>query len=270
MSNPFVFLQDWQPSAIVELIADSEAVFSPGEGWQYANTNFILAGMVIEAATGNGLADEIQTKIIDPLGLENTFFSTTKETVPGEYISGYLDFDNNDSLDDVSIANLSWAWASGAMVSNTDDLTEYARALYAGDLLSDETRSEMFTLVDTGRGYEYGLGMMSFDTPELGRIVGHRGGSLGFNANMWYAPDDDFTYVELLNGRTEEALVTDTIPAFSSGPIVEVANVSDYGQFRVTLTNQAAQILLPVANDGEPEAEETATFTSRTRGRLHH
>ncbi|MEO0644550.1 MAG: serine hydrolase [Cyanobacteria bacterium J06650_10] len=260
MSNPFVFLQDWQPSAIVELIADSEAVFAPGEGWQYANTNFILVGMVIEAVTGNRLADEIQSKIIDPLGLENTFFSTTKDTVPGGYISGYLDFDNNDTLDDVSIANLSWTWAAGAIVSNTEDLTEYARALYAGDLLSDAARAEMFTLVDTGRGYEYGLGMMSFDTPELGRIVGHRGGSLGFNANMWYSPEDDFTYVELLNGRTEEALATDTIPAFRSGPIADIGNTSDYSQLNVTLTDQTAEILLSVANDGLDEGEEIITF----------
>ncbi|MEL7328215.1 MAG: serine hydrolase [Cyanobacteria bacterium P01_A01_bin.116] len=260
MSNPLVFLQDWQPSAIVGLIADSAPFFAPGEGWQYANTNFVLAGMVIEAATGNSLANEIQSKIIDPLGLNNTFFSTTKEMVPGGYINGYLDFDNSGTLDDVSIANLSWTWAAGAIVSNADDLTQYARSLYAGDLLSDETRADMFTLVDTGRGYEYGLGMMSFDTPELGRIVGHRGGSLGFNANMWYSPEDDFTYVELLNGRTEEALATDTIPAFRNGPIVDIGNTSDYDQFKVTLTDQTAQVLLPVANDGISEGEEIVTF----------
>ncbi|MEL6816443.1 MAG: serine hydrolase domain-containing protein, partial [Cyanobacteria bacterium J06598_3] len=165
MANPLVFLQDWQPSEIVELIADSAPFFAPGEGWQYANTNFVLAGMVIEAATGNSLANEIQSKIIDPLGLDNTFFSTTKEMVPGGYINGYLDFDNNGTLDDVSIANLSWTWAAGAIVSNTDDLTQYARSLYAGELLSDEALAEMFTLVDTGRGYEYGLGMISFETP---------------------------------------------------------------------------------------------------------
>ncbi|MEO0807747.1 MAG: serine hydrolase, partial [Cyanobacteria bacterium J06643_4] len=159
-----------------------------------------------------------------------------------------------------SIANLSWAWAAGAVVSNTEDLTQYARALYAGDLLSDAARAEMFTLVDTGRGYEYGLGMMSFDTPELGRIVGHRGGSLGFNANMWYASDDDFTYVELLNGRPEEALATVTIPAFRSGPIVDIGNTSDYSQLNVTLTDRTAQIFLPVANDGFDEGEETVTF----------
>ncbi|NEP20271.1 MAG: beta-lactamase family protein, partial [Leptolyngbya sp. SIO4C1] len=121
MTNPFVFLRDWQPSEIIELIGDSEPVFAPGTGWQYANTNFILAGMIIEAATGNDLASEIQSRIIDPLGLDNTFFSTTKDTIPSGYISGYLDFDGNGTLDDVSIVNLSWSWAAGAMVSTTDD-----------------------------------------------------------------------------------------------------------------------------------------------------
>ena len=260
MSNPLVFLQDWQPEDIVELISNSEPVFAPGEGWQYANTNFILAGMVIEAATENDLSAEIRSNVLDPLGLENTFFAA-EEDIPEGYISGYLDFNQDGILDDVSIANLSWAWAAGAIVSNTEDLTEFAQALYAGDLLSEATRAEMFTLVDTGRGYEYGLGMMSFDTPDLGRIVGHRGGSLGFNSNMWYSLEDGFTYVELLNGRTEEVLVSDTIPAFRSGTIPEVGNTSAYSEFNVTLTEQTAQILLPVTNDGEAEGEESVTFT---------
>ncbi|MEL6353806.1 MAG: serine hydrolase [Cyanobacteria bacterium J06627_28] len=259
MSNPLVFLRDWQPSEIVELIGDSAPFFAPGDGWQYSNTNYILAGMVIEAATGNDLATEIQDQIIAPLGLDNTFFSTTKDTIPGGYISGYLDFDADGSLDDVSIANLSWSWAAGAMVSTPEDLTQYAQALYAGDLLSDAARAEMLTLLDTGRGYEYGLGLMSFDTPELGRVLGHRGGSLGFNANMWYVPETDFTYVELLNGRTEERLASDTIPAFTDGPIAQIGRLPD--QFDVALTEQSAQLLLPVADDGIPEGEETVTFS---------
>lgn len=259
MVNPTIFLQDWLPEDIVGLIQDSEPFFAPGEGWQYSNTNFILAGMVIEAATGNSLAKEIESKIITPLGLENTFFSTTKDTVPGGYISGYLDFDQNGVLDDVSIANLSWSWASGAVVSNAEDLTEFSQALYAGDLLSEATRNEMFTLVDTGQGYDYGLGMMSFETPDFGRVVGHRGGSLGFNANMWYVPETDFSYVELLNGRMEEALVNDTIPAFRTGAIATIA--SPPTEFSVTLTESAAQLTVPVAEDGQVEGAETVSFS---------
>ena len=181
MSDPTIFLRDWLPEEIVALIGNSDPTFAPGEGWQYSNTNYILAGMVIEAASGNTLASEIQTKIIEPLSLNDTFFVSVIEEIPGGYISGYLDINPGDGileLTDTSIANLSWAWSTGAIVSNTADLTRYAQALYQGDLLSEASQAEMFDLVTTGRGYEYGLGVMSFETPELGRIFGHRGGSL--------------------------------------------------------------------------------------------
>ena len=264
MSDPTIFLRDWLPEEIVALIGNSDPTFAPGEGWQYSNTNYILAGMVIEAASGNTLASEIQTKIIEPLSLNDTFFVSVIEEIPGGYISGYLDINPGDGileLTDTSIANLSWAWSTGAIVSNTADLTRYAQALYQGDLLSEASQAEMFDLVTTGRGYEYGLGVMSFETPELGRIFGHRGGSLGFNANMWYAPEEDFTYVELLNGRAEESLALDTIPDFRNGPIAEIGNISSYGEFNLMLTEQTAQVLLPVADDGEVEGEEIVTFT---------
>ena len=270
MANPTIFLRDWLPEDIVGLIADSPPFFAPGEGWQYANTNFILAGMVIEAATGNDLASEIRTHIIDPLGLQNTFLAAEEE-IPDGYVSGYLDFDEDGNLDDVSIANLSWTWAAGAIVSNTEDLIQFSEALYGGELLSTAAQSEMFTLVDTGRGYSYGLGMMSFETPDLGQVVGHRGGSLGFNANMWHAAEQDFTYVELLNGRTNETLANDTIPRFREGllPTVgnTIGNLTDSGQSQINITldaissDPAAQILLPIADDGLTEGEETATFS---------
>jgi CubicO group peptidase (beta-lactamase class C family) len=261
--NPTIFLNDWQPEQIVELIDGVEPFFAPGESWQYSNTNYILAGMVIEAASDNNIAAEIRSQILQPLNLENTFFAVEEE-IPGGYVSGYLDFDFDGILDDVSIANPSWTWTSGAIVSNTQDLSQFARALYVGELLSQESLAQMFTLVDTGRGFSYGLGMMSFETPDLGTVVGHRGGTLGFNANMWYSSEDDFSYVDLANGRTNEELVVDTIPAFTEGVIPTIGNTSAYSEFNFTITEQNAQISLPVLNDGEIEAEETATFTVET------
>ena len=258
--DPTVFLKDWQPEELVELTKDLQPFFAPGESWQYSNTNYILAGMIIEAATGNNIAAEIRSQILEPLNLENTFFAQEEE-IPGGYVSGYLDFDLDGNLDDVSIANLSWSWTSGAIVSNTEDLTQFAQALYEGELLSTASRSEMFTVVDTGRGYSYGLGMMSFETPDLGTVVGHRGGSLGFSSNMWYSSSDNFTYVDLVNGRTEEELVKDVIPKFTEGLIPQVGNIDASEELNFTITEQNAQISLPVANDGETEAEETATFT---------
>ncbi|UKP00018.1 serine hydrolase [Nostoc sp. UHCC 0870] len=260
VTNPNIFLRNWQPEEIINLINNVEQFFAPGESWQYSNTNYILAGMVIEAATGNNIAAEMRSQIFEPLQLENTFFAEEEE-IPGGYVKGYLDFNFDGILDDVSIANPSWTWTSGAIVSNTQDLTQFARALYAGELLSKESLAQMFTLVDTGRGFSYGLGMMSFETPDLGVVVGHRGGTLGFNANMWYSSEDDFTYVDLANGRSNEELVVDIIPAFTQGVIPTVGNTSNYSEFNFTITEQNAQISLPVLNDGEIEGEETATFT---------
>ena len=260
LTNPNIFLNDWQPEEIVELINGVEPFFAPGESWQYSNTNYTLAGMVIEAATGNNIAAEMRTQIFEPLNLENTFFAGEEE-IPGGYVKGYFDFDFDGVLDDVSVANPSWTWTNGAIVSNTQDLTQFARDLYAGELLSQESLAQMFTLVDTGRGFSYGLGMMSFETPDLGTVVGHRGGTLGFNANMWYSSEDDFTYVDLANGLSNEELVIDIIPAFTEGVIPTVGNTNTYSEFDFTITEQNAQISLPVLNDGEIEGEETATFT---------
>ena len=258
--DPTVFLKNWQPEELVELTKGLQPFFAPGESWQYSNTNYILAGMIISAATGNNIAAEIRSQILEPLNLENTFFAQEEE-IPGGYVSGYLDFDLDGNLDDVSIANLSWSWTSGAIVSNTEDLTQFAQALYEGELLSTASRSEMFTLVDTGRGYSYGLGMMSFETPDLGTVVGHRGGSLGFSSNMWYSSSDNFTYVDLVNARTEEELVKDVIPKFTEGLIPQVGNIDASEELNFTITEQNAQISLRVANDGETEGEEIATFT---------
>ncbi|MBE9064888.1 serine hydrolase [cf. Phormidesmis sp. LEGE 11477] len=81
--NPLVFLRDWQPEEIVALIGEADPFFAPGEGWQYSNTNFILAGMVVEAATGNDLAAEVRSQIIDPLELDNTFFGAAEDIPEG-------------------------------------------------------------------------------------------------------------------------------------------------------------------------------------------
>ena len=258
-ANPALVSRDWQPEELLEFINGASPSFAPGESWRYSGTNYILAGMVIEAATGNNIATEIRTNVLNPLNLENTFFAE-EETIPGGYIKGYFDFDRDGILDDISVTNLSWAWTTGAIVSNSADLTRYAQGLYGGELLSEASLEEMLTFVDTGVGFSYGLGTISFDTPNLGRVIGHNGGNIGFQSNMWYAAEDNFTYVDLINGRSSESFTGSTIPSFRDGVISEIGNVSAYDEFNFTLTDTEASITIPVLNDGEVEGAETATF----------
>ncbi|MEL6166305.1 MAG: serine hydrolase domain-containing protein, partial [Cyanobacteria bacterium J06628_3] len=167
-TNPGIFLTDLQPEELVDFIDGVEPLFSPGESWQYSNTNFILAGLVVEAATGNNIADEIRTRIIEPLNLENTFFAEEEE-IPGGYVSGYWDFNQDGTLDNITSANLSWAWATGAMVSNTVDLDTFARSLFKGELLEPETLEQMLDTIpaiDNNNYSSYGLGVGTIESPD--------------------------------------------------------------------------------------------------------
>ncbi|MCC5625768.1 serine hydrolase [Nostoc sp. CHAB 5715] len=118
--NPGVFFNNWQPEELVSLINGTEAIFEPGESWEYSSSNFLLLGMVVEAATNGNIADEIRDRILDPLALSNTFFAE-EETIPGGYVKGYWDFDQDGTLNDISVANLSWAWSA---VNYTVDLKQ--------------------------------------------------------------------------------------------------------------------------------------------------
>ncbi|BAY81652.1 hypothetical protein NIES267_11290 [Calothrix parasitica NIES-267] len=253
-TNPGVFLTDWQPEELIDFIDGVEPLFAPGESWQYSNTNFILAGLIVEAATGNNIADEIRTRILEPLNLENTFFAEEEE-IPGGYVSGYWDFNQDGTLDNITSANLSWTWATGAMVSNTEDLDTFARSLFKGELLEPETLNKMLDTtpaIDNNNYSSYGLGVGTIESPNRFWYI-HRGQTLGYRSNMWYAPEDDLTYIELINGFSDDNLVRDLFPPFRQG-------IAD-DNFNFTITEQDAQISLPVANDGEIEGEETATFT---------
>ncbi|MCC5602094.1 serine hydrolase domain-containing protein [Nostoc favosum] len=205
--NPGVFFNNWQPEELVSLINGTEASSEPGELWEYSNTNFLLLGMVLEAATKGNIADEIRDRILDPLALSNTFFAE-EEAIPGGYVKGYWDFDQNGTLNDISVANLSWAWSAGAMVSNTADLATFIQALIGGELLEPDTLNQMLTTISpiASENYSaYGLGIGTIESPNRFWYI-HRGQTLGYRSNMWYSPLENITYIELINARSNQNL----------------------------------------------------------------
>lgn len=201
--NPTLVLREWSPEQLVAFTYAQEPYFVPGESWQYSNTNMILLGLIVETATNSNIASEIRSRIIEPLKLNDTFFAE-EEDIPGGFVRGYWDFDRNGTLDDLSFVNLSWAWTSGAMVSNAPDLTRFIAGLLSGELLTPESLDQMLTFVKpTGSNNNdaYGLGIERLESP--GRLwYGHRGSNLAFTSKILYSPIEDIIYVELVNTRT--------------------------------------------------------------------
>ncbi|WP_414170270.1 serine hydrolase domain-containing protein [Streptoverticillium reticulum] len=175
----------YRPRELVRTAMAHRPVFAPGTGWSYSNTNYILAGMIIEKVTGHSYATEIRHRIIKRLGLHSTIVPGTSPRIPRPAEHGYMKLPGESPgtpLHDVTAMNPSVAGSAGEMISSAGDLQAFYRALLRGRLLPKRQLDEMLTTVDTGiRGIgRYGLGI---DEQRLScgtTVWGHGGGIPGF------------------------------------------------------------------------------------------
>ncbi|MGW5980692.1 serine hydrolase domain-containing protein [Bacillus mycoides] len=158
--------------------------FSPGKGWLYSNTGYVILGMLIEKITGNSYAEEIEKRIIEPLDLSNTFLPGNSPVIPGKnHARGYMKIDETSELKDMTYYNPSLANSAGDMISNADDLNKFFSFLLGGKLLKERELKEMLTTVSIegkGVGDGYGLGIYETKLPNGVSVWGHGGAIPGF------------------------------------------------------------------------------------------
>ncbi|WP_241758025.1 serine hydrolase domain-containing protein [Myxococcus landrumensis] len=161
----------------------------PGARYSYSNTNYILAGLLIERVTGRSLEDVVARRILWPLGLHDTYFPGTRMHVRGAHSKAYVPWADG-TLRDFSVYNMSWGWAAGALVSTTRDINRFYQALLAGRLLAPAQLAEMLTPVrnpnDPAAGYGLGL---SYSMLPCGPVWGHTGGLLGHRTFTFHRAD---------------------------------------------------------------------------------
>jgi D-alanyl-D-alanine carboxypeptidase len=173
-TDPQAQFRAWTPPELVALVADQPPRFPPGTAWAYSNTGYVLAGMIVEAATGGTLDQELRRRIFRPLKLRNTVFPVDRPTLPRPYAGGY-GFplgQEQGPLRNFTFYNPSLAWAAGALVSNLGDVEKFFRALLRGRLLPPSLLAEMKTPVPAGPGFGYGLGLLEILSKGVDRVVG--------------------------------------------------------------------------------------------------
>lgn len=170
------------PADLVNLALAHPPTFEPGTGWSYSNTNYLLAGMLIEKVTGHTYGQEIRRRIITPLGLRRTYVPGDASVIPGPHPRGYARPGQDAPLMDLTAINPSVAGASGSMISSGTDLNRFLGALVGGRLLHPAQLREMMRTRPTGSpdGSAYGLGLESDPLPCGGLYWGHDGGILGY------------------------------------------------------------------------------------------
>ncbi|MFD9980728.1 serine hydrolase domain-containing protein [Streptomyces massasporeus] len=169
----------------------------------YSNTNYVLAGMVIEKATGRSYAREITRRIIRPLKLRGTSFPGTAPEMPKPHPVGYsrLHQDTPDAeIHDATEQNMTWLGAAGDIISTGGDLNRFQRALVKGDVLPPRQTKEMFDEVPAGHGIGYGLGV-EFAQLSCGvKVVGKSGRTNGSLSAMVSTQDGEHQLTFNING----------------------------------------------------------------------
>lgn len=155
-------------------------LFTAGTSWNYCNTNYILAGMVAESATGQSFGQLLRDSILSPLQLDSTFlgvYDSVLYTIAHPWQGGV------DKFSTPRKALNSVAWSAGAMYSTSGEMVQWYNALMNGQVLNQNSFNELTTFVGSGN---YGIGL--YNTNMLGRTVWQHGGTIwgGYNSSMVY------------------------------------------------------------------------------------
>lgn len=178
-----------RPVDVLRFAASHPLTFTPGSQWRYSNTNYIALGLVIEKAAGRGYWQELEQRILRPLGLERTQLPRTR-LVP--------------DLDDEG-ENPMVPWAAGAVVSNAQDLARFFSALLSGRILSEDSLAQMKQTVVVEPGVSGdGLGLFSTEL-RCGRFWGHDGGILDYGTLVKASEDGSRVAVISVRGGAPSA-----------------------------------------------------------------
>ena len=184
---------------------------APGVGYHYANTNYVLLGLIVERLTARTLAQEYRARFFDPLGMRNSFYQvaetpTAQMPTAYQYSSVKLNAVPADVTDGTGVRPFTSittaAGAAGSVAASAPDLARWAVSLYDGSVLEPATLQAM--LADAAStstlkpGYPYGLGVQEFVID--GRLsYGHSGRLVGARSAMRWFPDPGVAIVVLTN-----------------------------------------------------------------------
>ncbi|MEU4224820.1 serine hydrolase domain-containing protein [Nonomuraea sp. NPDC026600] len=159
---------------------------SPAHGWSYSNTNYVVAGLIVQKVTGRPISEEITKRIIEPLGLRKTYWPALgDQSIRGPHPKGYFAAKPGDPYTDVTTMDPSMAWAAGQLISSPSDLNRFMGALLDGRLLKPEQLKQMKTTVDAPEftpegGARYGLGIARVKLSCGGYAWSHGGSAPGY------------------------------------------------------------------------------------------
>jgi len=198
--DPYIERRDFTPEFLINYIKDDPLHFKPGTKYEYSNSNYLLLGYVIQLVSGENYHQYMADHVLKPAGLEHTLYAEEHTAVPGR-VQGYTRY--SGSFDNCEYQTLSLGFACGDLLSNTEDLFKWNKAVIAGKLVSEGSVKKAFSpykLVN-GTYSSYGYGWF-IDTLYGSPCIHHEGQTSGFIALEKYFPKEDIYVTIMTNVKT--------------------------------------------------------------------
>jgi CubicO group peptidase (beta-lactamase class C family) len=194
---PFM-LDSISAAGILDRWARKPLDFDPGTRWQYSNTNYVIAGLIVEKVTGMPFFEFLRSRILGPLGVQSVV-NVDRGRLPQSDPTGYTRYGLGPVRPAPKEGN-GWLFAAGELAMTPADLAKWDIAMINQSFLSPGAYRAMETevLLSNGTGTGYGLGV---DVGMNGthRLVSHGGEVSGFTASNMVFPDDRAAVIVLTN-----------------------------------------------------------------------
>ncbi len=186
------------PQAIMDIWAKKPLNFDPGTEWQYSNTNYTIAGAIIEKITGQPLIDFLRARIFQPLHMRTPIDVDSQPWSTRDAI-GYTRF----ALGPLRVARpegAKWIFAAGELAMTASDMSLWDISLINGTILKPELLAELTSEIHlkngAGTAYALGIGVVNRDGH---RVWSHGGGTSGFISSNATYPDENMAITVFTN-----------------------------------------------------------------------
>jgi len=216
------FEYSWSPEGLVGLAAEHPAMFAPGTRFYYSNTNFVLLALVVQQIEGDSLAQVVQRRIFDPLGMGASSMPTGS-AVESPYAHGYM-LGLAEEPTDVTAISASSVFGNGNLVSTARDIAFFFGALARGEVVGPRQLPGMLT-PHAGVDTHYGMGVWrwDYDVQPCARIVGHDGAAPGYDITAFSNLEGTRQYAVLTNVLAPGDVVGDAAAQLAWRELVQAA-----------------------------------------------
>jgi len=172
------------PVELLSYVTDKRLLFRPGTEFRYSNSDNVIVGLMVEAASGHSYEQELQKLVFDPLRLGATTLPRD-QVIASPYLHGYTIDPPAAPADDSEAFSAGWAWAAGGIVATPSDMSAFMRAYADGavDGLPASSPRERYVPGSSeppGPGDNaVGLAVFRYTTP-CGTVYGHTGNTAGY------------------------------------------------------------------------------------------